>query len=89
MSDTKKPVTKISLFPVNAAIWRNQNQRGEAFYIVTFERSYRDEAGDWKSSTSFNSSDLLLLAKLADLAHSEIYELRANDKQAQQEDQAA
>jgi hypothetical protein len=53
----------------------------KAFYSVRFERSYKD--GDtWKSSDSFNSSGLLLLAKLADHAHSEIEKLRANDKAA-------
>ena len=48
---------------------------------MRFERSYKD--GDTrKSSDSFNSSGLLLLAKLADHAHSEIEKLRANDKAA-------
>lgn len=88
MSD-KKPAAKVSLHPVSAAIWKNQNQKGEAYYSVTFERSYKDDAGKWQSSDSFNAGDLLLLAKVADQAHSEIYKLRANDRQAHSEDQAA
>ena len=68
MSDTKKPAAKISLYPVSAAIWRNQNQKG-VFYSVTFERSYKDDAGKWQTSSTFNASDLLLLAKVADQAH--------------------
>ena len=88
MSDTKKPAAKIALYPVSAAIWRNQNQKG-AFYSVTFERSFKDEAGKWQASTTFNASDLLLLAKVADLAHSEIYKLRANDRQSEHSDEEA
>jgi hypothetical protein len=87
MSTSKKPVSKVTLYPVAAAIWRNQNDKGEAFYNVTFERSYKDDAGNWKSSDTFNAGDLLLLAKVADRAHSEIYKLRAADRQPQQIEQ--
>ena len=88
MSDTKKPAAKISIHPVSAAIWRNQNQKG-VFYSVTFERSYKDDAGKWQTSSTFNTNDLLLLAKVADQAHSEIVKLRVNDRQADTEDEAA
>jgi hypothetical protein len=88
MSDTKKPAAKVSLHPVSAAIWRNQNPNG-VFYSVTFERSYKDDAGKWQASSTFNANDLLLLAKVADQAHSEIFKLRANDRQAQADDEAA
>ena len=88
MSDSKKPAAKVTLYPVSAAIWRNHNEKG-TFYSVTFERSYKDDAGKWHTSTSFNGNDLLLLAKVADQAHSRIHELRASDRQAQPEDQAA
>jgi hypothetical protein len=84
MTDTKKPASKIALHPVKAAIWRNENGKGEAFYSVTFERSYKDESGKWQSSTTFSGNELLLLAKVADQAHSEIQKLRANDRQATQ-----
>ena len=88
MSDIKKPAAKISLHPVSAAIWRNQNAKG-VFYSVAFERSYKDDAGNWQTSPTFNSNDLLLLAKAADLAHSEIYKLRAGDRAAEQSDEEA
>jgi hypothetical protein len=35
---------------------------------VTFERLYR-EGEQWRSTTSFGRDDLLLLGKVADLAH--------------------
>ena len=88
MSDNKKPAAKITLYPVSAAIWANQTEKG-VFYSVTFERSYKDDAGKFHASSSFNTSDLLLLAKVADQAHSKIVELRASDRNAQPEDQAA
>ena len=83
MSDSKKPAAKVSLYPVSAAIWRNGNGKGEAFYNVTFERSYQDDSGKWQSTSSFSLSDLLLLAKVSDLAHTEIHRLRTADKQAE------
>jgi len=88
MSDSKKPAAKVTLYPVSAAIWRNHNEKG-TFYSVTVERSYKDGDGNWQRSDSYNASDLLLLAKVVDQAHSKIFELRAADKQAQPEDEAA
>ena len=88
MSDNKQPAAKINLHPVSAAIWRNENQKG-VFFSVTFERSFRDDDGKWHRSGSFNASDLLLLAKVADLAHSEIHKLRAGDKHPQPDDETA
>ncbi len=58
-------------------IWQNTTAKGEAFYSVTFQRSYKDDQGVCKSTDSFSGSDLLLLAKVADLAHSKTEELRA------------
>ena len=88
MSDTKKPAAKISLYPVSCAIWRNQNTKG-VFYSASFERSYKDDAGKFQTSSTFNASDLLVLSKVADLADSKIRELRANDRQSEQPDEEA
>ena len=87
-ADNKKPAAKISLHPVSAAIWRNQNPKG-TFYSVTFERSFKDDAGKWQSASTFNANDLLLLAKVADLAETKIRELRASDRQSDQPDEEA
>ena len=88
MSENKQPVARINLHPVSAAIWRNENEKG-AFYSFTVERSYKDDAGKWHRSGSFNASDLLLLAKVSDLAHTKIHELRAADRSGQPDDEAA
>ena len=88
MSDTNKPAAKVSLYPVSAAIWRNQNPKG-VYYSVTFERTYKDDAGKYHTASAFNPSDLLTLSKLADLCDTKIRELRAADRQAGQHDEEA
>ena len=88
MSDSnKKPAARVTLYPVTATIWRNEGKDGDAFYSTAFERRYRDKEGKWKGSSSFNSDELLLLAKVADLAHSEIVKLRTADRAAQPQGQ--
>lgn len=89
MSDTKKPAAKISLFPVSAAIWRNETPKG-VLYNWTLERTYKDEKGKLQTTRNLNASDALLVAKIGDLVDTKIRELRAADRQADQtEDEAA
>ena len=75
-AETKKaPVAKIRVGLITASIWENKTDKG-TFHNVTFERRYKD--GDqWKSSHSYNTGDLLELAKAADLAHTKILEITA------------
>ena len=82
MSNTSKPAAKVSMFPITAAIWHNERD-GRSFYSVTFQRSYKDEKGNWQHSDSFGLGDLLLLAKVADQAHGEIFKLRDADRETQ------
>jgi hypothetical protein len=89
MSDNnKKPAAKISLFPVSAAIWANRTQKG-VFFSVSFERSWKDDAGKYQTSSTFNASDLLLLSKLADLCDTKIRELRDAERQSEQPEEEA
>ena len=46
---------------------------------MALARTYRDQAGNWQSSGSFGRDDLLVLAKLADQAHSWIHRQMAQD----------
>ena len=74
MSTTKnKPADEVRLGAIRAAIWRNDGEKG-ARDGVTFERLYK-EGSEWKASSSFGRDELLLLAKVADRAHSRIFEL--------------
>ena len=68
----QKPVHEVRLGRIKAAIWKNDVQEGVTFN-VTFSRLYKD-GDDWKDSSSFSRDDLLLLGKVADLAHTWIYE---------------
>ncbi len=70
----KPPVAKVRVGLVTASIWERSTENG-TFHNVTFERRYRDADGNWKSSHGYDTLDLLVLAKVADLAHSKILEL--------------
>jgi len=71
---SNRPVRTIRIGRIRAAIWANQVEDG-VVYNTTFERLYKPDGEDqWKSSDSSGTNDLLLLAKVADLAHSWIHQ---------------
>jgi hypothetical protein len=72
-----RPVSEVRVGTIKAAIWRNETEGGPR-HSVTFERLYKDGEA-WKSSGSFGREDLLLLAKVSDLAHSKICDLKAEE----------
>ena len=73
-----KPISEVRIGRVKAAIWPNET-KGRTRHNVTFSRLYKD--GDqWKSTQSFGRNDLLLLAKVADQAHSRIFELQQEEE---------
>ena len=78
----RQPLQRVTIFPVEAAIWRNRTKDGKAYYAVTFDRMYRDPTGQWKRTSRFTAEDLLVLAKIADIAHSQITEFRTADRHA-------
>ncbi len=80
---TNRPVYEVRLGRIKACVWANQTERGVR-HNVTLARIYKD-GDDWKESTSFGRDDLPLIQKVADLAHTWIYEHGQNadsDKQA-------
>jgi len=72
-SSNNKPVHEVRLGRIKAAIWENETQTGTR-HNVTFQRIYRDEGGQWNASDSFGRDDLPLVAKVADLAHTWIFQ---------------
>ncbi len=67
-----RPVHEIRLGRIKAAIWENEVQNGVR-HNVTFQRIYK-EGDQWRQSESFGRDDLPLLMKVADRAHTWIYE---------------
>jgi hypothetical protein len=67
-----RPVHEVRLGRIRAAVWENGTQNGTR-HNVTLSRLYKD-GDDWKDSTSFGRDDLPLVAKVADMAHSWIFE---------------
>ena len=66
--EKKKPVHEIRIGRVRAAIWENETENGGVRHSVTFSKLYKD-GEQWKDSGSFGRQELLLLAKVADAAH--------------------
>jgi len=67
-----KPIHEVRLGSIRAAVWKNETETG-ARYNATFNRLYRQD-DKWASTDSFGRDDLLLLAKVADQAHSWIHQ---------------
>lgn len=74
----KPPVAKVRVGLITASIWERDSDKG-IFYTVSFERRYRDAEGHWQSSHSYDTQDLLAVAKAADLAHTRILEAAQAD----------
>ena len=68
----QKPVHEIRMGRIKAAIWANDTDNGTR-HNVTITRLYKD-GDDWKTSTSFGREELPLVAKIADMAHTWIYQ---------------
>jgi hypothetical protein len=82
-----RPVHELRLGRVRAAIWQNEAE-GRVFHNVTFSRLFKD--GDqWKDSTSFGRDDLPLVAKVADLAHTWLYQGAAESPSSDEDDRRA
>ena len=74
-----KPAHEVRLGSIKATIWKNDTEKGVR-YNTTVSRLYRD-GENWKSTDSFGRDDLLLVAKVADKAHSWIHEQRQEDRE--------
>ena len=74
---TLKPASEIRLGRIKASVWANARDDGKGtWYSVQLGRLYR-EGEEWRTSQTFGRDDLLLVAKVANLAHSRVCELEA------------
>lgn len=84
-----QPAAKIRMGVVTVSIWRNLDQDGRAWYSATVERSYKDKNDQWKHTNSFGRNEMLVVAKIANLAHSKIHELESRDRAAAAYDESS
>src|SRR5687768_15243197 len=78
-STAPAPIKTLRLGRIKAAVWENSADQ-RAFFNVTFARTYMDEEKKFHDADSFGRDDLLLLAKIADQAHSFICERQSSQK---------
>jgi hypothetical protein len=75
-NERQKPVHEIRVGLVRASIWQNKTEYGVR-HNVTLERLYPVKLDEnrrtWKSTSSFGRDDLLIGAKVLDLAHTWIH----------------
>jgi hypothetical protein len=83
-ASAKLPAKTLRLGRIKAAVWENEVDN-KKFFNVTFARTYRDEARNFHDTDSFGRDDLPLVAKLADQAHTFIFE-RLADLKVEQSD---
>jgi len=80
----KLPVKTFRLGRIKAAVWENEADQ-KKFYNVTFARTYMDDARNYHDTDSYGRDDLPLVAKLADQAHTFIFDQLAKLKTEQSE----
>ena len=81
MSNTKnQPEVTLRDGAIKATIWKNEGENG-VFFSVEFSRTYSDEKGNPKDTSSFSGSQLLKLARIAQKAYDRTAQLRENEKQ--------
>jgi hypothetical protein len=71
-ASNRKPIHEIRMGRIKAAIWQNETDTGIR-YNVTVGRLYKD-GNDWRQTESFGRDDLPVLAKVADQAHTFIFQ---------------
>ncbi len=80
MTTNTKPIDRVSFGSVQAAIWRNQDQKGNPRYNFSIERRYADADGNWQSTGSFGRDDSLVVSRIAERIFERIHELQAEDR---------
>lgn len=76
-----KPIDTIRDGSLKATLWKNTGEKGD-YYSVRITRTWRDDQGNYHDSDSLSGSELLRVARLANIAYDEIVILRSNDRLA-------
>lgn len=74
-----KPVETLRDGAMKATIWANPTEQG-TFYRVHFTRSWKDAEGNFRDADNFSGTELLRIARLANLAYDRNAALRSADR---------
>ena len=66
--EAKRPIHKITLGVISAAIWENDTKYGKK-HTVTVEQLYKDEDDKWCSSQTINAGNLPIAEKALSKAY--------------------
>jgi hypothetical protein len=75
---TTRPVHSVRFGKIQASIWQNESKHGPRFNVTVCRRYLED--GKWKSSDSFNRTEILTLSKALQEAHSWIFAQRKTNE---------
>ena len=64
MTEKNKPSRTFKLMNIQVAEWVKQTAEGKSFKTYSFQKSYKDQKGEWQHTTSFTLLDLPVLASL-------------------------
>ncbi len=79
-----QPAHKFRSGVLQVTIWRNSGEKGN-WYTVVPTRSYKQDDDVWKVTDSLGYDDLLIMAKLLDMAHTWIMQRQQADVKARKE----
>lgn len=76
-NETTKPIYKLSVGNgITASVWENSTENG-VLHTVEVERRYKEKGSDnWKTSTNYIGSQILLVSKAYELAFEYIVNLK-------------
>lgn len=74
-----KPISTITDGSLKATTWKNQGD-DRPRYSVKFTRVYTDQQGNFQDADTFTGSELLRIARLAQIAYDDILQFRKQDK---------
>ena len=80
-----KPVKQFKLGRTVAAVWEHEHE-GRTFFNVSFSQVFKQsDDAPWRRGHSFGRDELPLVAKVADQAHTWMYEEEQRRRQAKRE----
>ena len=71
-----KPVLEVKLGSIKGTVWLNASKntlKGKTVPNISITKLYKQD-GSWKRTTNFSHKELVLVAKVADQIHTELYQ---------------